>query len=454
MGTLNAALWIAAHALDVDQGALNVTSNNIANASTPGYSREVVNLTEQTPIQSGNLTFGTGVDLKNIQSVRDQILTILIAQQSTQQSGAQTQLNAMQQVQGLFSDPTSGIGASLTAFFNSINQLSTNPTDTAQRQAVITAAQNLVGSFNQTAQTLSQVQSSLNQSVANSVDQINGLTQQIAKLNAKVGQMQQLGQDPGSFLDQENQLINQLSQLTNITEIKTEHGLTLTTGDGTALVVGNQSFDLSVGNGLNGMQDVFAQGQDITSTIHGGSLGGTIQVRDQDIPAILSQLNTLAGDFATSFNAAQAMGFDLNGNPGQALFSFNAGTEAASISLVTTDPDAIAASSDGAPGSNGNIVNLLAVQSQPLASGQTPTDTYANIVSQAGNMASQAQADLTASTASLNQLNDRLGSISGVSINEETANLLVYQNAFTAAARVFTTIDQLTQTLLSMGSGA
>jgi len=454
MGTLNAALWIAAHALDVDQGALNVTSNNIANASTPGYSREVVNLTEQTPIQSGNLTFGTGVDLKNVQSVRDQILTILIAQQSTQQSGAQTQLNAMQQVQGLFSDPTSGIGASLTAFFNSINQLSTNPTDTAQRQAVITAAQNLVGSFNQTAQTLSQVQSSLNQSVANSVDQINSLTKQIAKLNAKVGQMQQLGEDPGSFLDQENQLINQLSQLTNITEIKTEHGLTLTTGDGTALVVGNQSFDLSVGNGANGMQDVFAQGQDITSTIHGGSLGGTIQVRDTNIPAILSQLNTLAGDFATSFNAAQAMGFDLNGNQGQPLFTFSAGTEAASISLATTDPDAIAASSDGAPGSNGNIVNLLAVQSQPLASGQTPTDTYANIVSTAGNMASQAQADLTASTASLNQLNDRLGSISGVSINEETANLLVYQNAFTAAARVFTTIDQLTQTLLTMGSGA
>jgi len=453
MGSLMSAMWIAAQALDVDQGALNVTSNNIANASTPGYSREVVDLSENTPVVDGNLTFGTGVNLQRIQSVRDQMLSILIAQQTTQQSGAQAQLNALQQVQGLFSDPTQGIGANLTAFFNSISQLSTNPTDMSQRQAVITAAQNLVSSFNQTSQSLSRIQTSLNQSVSQSVDQINSLTKQIAQLNAKVGQMQQLGQDPGSFLDQENQLINQLSQLTNVNEIQTEHGMTLTTGNGTALVVGNQSYDLQIGNGPAGMVDVYAEGQDITSTIHGGSLGGAIQVRDQDIPAVMDKLNTLAGQFADSFNAAQAMGYDLNGNPGQALFSYTAGSEAASLSLLTTDPNAIAASSDGQPGSNGNIANLLAVQSQPLPSGENPTDTYAAIVSQSGNLAAQAQAELDASTKSVNQLNDQLGTLSGVSINEETANLLNYQNAFTAAARVVTTVDQLTQTMLSMGAG-
>ena len=219
-------------------------------------------------------------------------------------------------------------------------------------------------------------------------------------------------------------------------------------------MVGNQSYALQLGGGPNGMQDVFSQGQDITSTIQGGSLGGAIQVRDTDIPGILGQLNTLAGDFATSFNAAQAEGFDLKGNPGQALFSFSAGGPASSLSLTTTDPDAIAASSDGTPGSDGNLVNLMAVNSQPLASGQTPTESYANIVSQSGNLSSQAQAGLTASTASLNQLNDQLGAISGVSINEETTNLLTYQNAFSAAARVVTTVDQMTQAVLSMGASS
>ncbi|MGB7584663.1 MAG: flagellar hook-associated protein FlgK [Terriglobales bacterium] len=453
MGSLNMAMWIAAQALEVDQGALNVTSNNIANASTPGYSREVVDLSEQAPIESGNLTVGTGVDLQQIQSVRDQVLSLLIAEQNTQQSGAQTQLNGLQQVQGLFSDPTQGIGANLTTFFNSISQLSTNPTDSAQRQSVITAAQNLVSSFNQAAQSLGTIQQSLNQSVSQTVDQINGLSKQIAQVNAQVGQMQQLGKDPGSLLDQENQLINQLSQLTNVNEIQTENGLTLTTGSGTALVVGNQSFALQVGNGPTGMQDVFSQGQDITSSIQGGSLGGAIQVRDQDIPGILNQLNTLASQFATSFNAAQAQGYDLNGNPGQALFAFNASGAASSLSLTTTDPDAIAASSDGTPGSDGNLANLMAVETSPLPSGETPTDSYASIVAQSGNLASQAQAEVSASTTSLNQLNDQLGAISGVSINEETTNLLTYQTAFSAAARVVTTVDQLTQAVLDMGSG-
>ena len=453
MGTLNTAMWIAAQALDVDQGALNVTSNNIANANTPGYSREVVDITEQPPIQSGNLTIGTGVTLQQIQSIRDQMLSVLISEQTTQQNGAQTQLNGLQQVQGLFSDPTKGIGANISAFFNSIQQLSTDPSNLAQRQAVITAAQNLVSSFNQTAQSLGTIQSSLNQSVSSTVNQINGLTAQIAQLNSQVGEMQKLGKDPGSVLDQENQLINQLSQLTNVNEIQTENGFTLTTGNGTALVVGNQSFNLTLGNGPNGMQDVFSQGQDITGTIQGGSLGGTIQVRDQDIPNILNQVNTLAGQFATAFNNAQAQGFDLNGNPGQALFSFNANGAAGSLALTTTDPKAIAASSDGTPGSNGNIVNLMAVSTSPLPMGETPTDAYANIVSTSGNMAAQAQAELTSSTTSLNQLNDQLGAISGVSINEETANMLTYQTAFSSAARVVSTVDQLTQAVLDMGSG-
>jgi flagellar hook-associated protein 1 len=385
--------------------------------------------------------------------VRDQVLTLQIAEQTTQQSGAQTQLDSLQQVQALFSQPTEGIGSDITAFFNSLSQLSTNPSDGSQRSAVITAAQNLATAFNQTAQTLTSNQASLNSSVSSIVDQINSLTQQIAQINQQVGQMQQLGQDPGTLEDQENQLINQLSQLTNISETQTQEGLTISTGNGTPLVVANQSYALQVGTGTDGEQDVFSQGQDITSTIQGGSLGGTIQVRDQDIPGLMTQLNTLASQFATAINAAQAQGYDLNGNQGQPLFTYNANGAAASLAMATTNPDAIAASSDGTQGSNGNIANLMAVQTNALPSGETPTDSYATIVSQSGNLAAQAQAEVTASTTSLNQLNDQLGAISGVSINEETTNLVTYQNAFAAAARVVSTVDDMTQAVLDMGAG-
>jgi flagellar hook-associated protein 1 len=453
MGSLSSSMWIAAEALGADQGALDATSNNIANQYTPGYSREIPVLTEAAPTVEGNITYGNGVVLEQIQSVRDQVLQIQISDQNQQQGSAQAQYSALQQVQSLFSDPTTGIGADTTTFFNSISQLSTSPASIPDRQAVLTAAQTVASDFNSTEQSLDSIQSGLNQSVTQTVTQINTLTQQIAQLNVQVGQLQQLGQDPGTLGDQETQLIQQLSQLTTVNQIQTENGLTLTTGNGTPLVVGNQSFALQTTNGPSGMTDVSSQGQDITSSLQGGQLGGDLQVRDTVIPGLLSQIDTLASQFATSINAAQATGYDLNGNAGQPIFSDTAGAGAASNLTVTmTDPNLIAASSDGTQGSNGNVANLLAVQTQALPSGETPVNAYANLVSQTGNLTSQAYAELTASTASLNQLNDQLGAVSGVNLDEETTNLLNYQRAYEAAARVITTVDELTQSVLDMGS--
>jgi len=455
MPGLNTSLFIADQALQANRGALDVTSNNIANANTPGYSREQVELTEAIPVEQGDISYGSGVDLEQVQSVRDQVLELRIAEETQQQASSQTQYTALQQVQGLFSNSTQGIGADLTAFFNSLNQLSTDPTSIPQRQAVLTAAQNLAGDFQQTEQNLDSIQSGMNQSVTATVSQINSLTQQIAQLNGQVGQLQKLGQDPGVLLDQETQAIDQLSQLTDVNVIQTEAGETITTGSGTALVVGNQSFALQVSPGTAGTNQIYAQGQNITSTIQSGQLGGTLQIRDQVIPEILSQLDNLAGQFTTSINNAQASGYDLNGNKGQPLFSDPPGPgAAANIQVAITDPNLIAASSDKTPGSNGNIANLLAVQNQALPSGADPLDTYSDMVSLTGNLTAQAEAEVNASQTSLTQLQDQRGSLSGVDIDEETTNLVNYQNAYEAAARVVTTIDQLTQYTLEMGASA
>ncbi len=454
MGSLSSSMWIAAEALGADQGAIDATSNNIANQNTPGYSREVPVLTEAAPTVEGGVTYGNGVVLQQIQSVTDQVLQIQIADQNQQQSSAQTQYNSLQQIQGLFSNPTVGIGADFTAFFNSLSQLSTDPASIPDRQTVLTAAQNLANDFNSTEQNLDSIQSGLNQTVSQNVTQINSLTAQIAQINGQVGQMQKLGEDPGNLGDQETQLIQQLSQLTNVNQIQTEDGLTLTTGNGTPLVVGDQSFALQTTAGPNGMTDVSSQGQDITSTLQGGQLGGNLQVRDTVIPGLLSQLDNLASQFSTSVNAAQASGYDLNGNAGQPLFTDTSGPGAASnLKVAITDPNLIAASSDGTQGSNGNVANLLAVQNQALPGGENPLATYSSMVSQTGNLTDQAQAEVTASTASLTQLNNQLGAVSGVNLDEETTNLMNYQRAYEAAARVVTTVDALTQSVLDMGSG-
>ena len=453
MPGLNTSLSIAVQALQAEQGALSVTTNNISNVNTPGYSRQIAVLDEAPTFQENNTTFGGGVTLEQFQSVRDQLLQLRIYEETQQQGNSQTQLNSLNQIEGMFSDPTQGIGGALSAFFNSLSQLSTNPTDANARQQVLTAANNLANSFHQAVSGLGTIETGLDQAVPQTVDQIDRLTTQIAALNGQVVKMQGLGQDPGSTQDQRDELIRQLSTLVNISVTQSEHGLTLTTANGVPLVVAGQSFALQAGN-AGGMEHVIsAQGQDITSQIQGGQLGGTLQIRDQVIPQLLTQLDTLASQLATSFNAKHQAGFDLAGNAGQNFFTPPASLTgaAASLGVAITDPSLIAASSDGSAGSNGNLAALIGVRDQQLPSGATPMDMYSNLVLQVGNLGANAQAATNASNLSVQQLTDQRSAVSGVSLDEETTNMIRYQRAYEAGARVVTTVDSMLDTLMTMG---
>jgi len=443
---------IATGSLDAEQGALAVTTNNIANSNTPGYTREVVNFTESQPISEDGSQLGTGVTLQGFQSVRDEVLQSQINSQTQQAGYSLAQSNALQPAETAFSSTTSGIGVDMTSFFNSISQLTTNPTDAAVGQTVLNNAANLVNDFHSAASTLSQLQTGLNETVPQSVTEINQLSTQIANLNQQIASSQLAGQDPGTIEDQRDQLVSQLSQLTNIQTSSSSDGETVTTGDGTPLVVGNQSFALNTTTGSGGMQEVTQNGQDITSSLTGGSLGGTLQVRDSELPTLQTKLDNLASQFSSALNTANQAGFDSTGSAGQAFFSTagNIGA-AASIRVALTSPSQIAASSDGTVGSSGNLSNLLAVQNTELPSGMTPLDAYSDIVYTVGSASSQAQSNNTATNAALSQLQTQQSSISGVSIDEETTNMMQYQQTYQAAAKVVSTVDSLYSILISMG---
>lgn len=445
MSSLNSIMSIALSGLDADTGALAVTSNNIANSDTPGYTREVVNLTASQPVAEGNVQMGTGVTLQGFQSVRDEVLQSQINDQTQQANASLAQSNAMQQVQTTFSGTTTGIGADMTAFFNSISQLSTNPADTSLRQAVLGNATSLVDDFHSSSNAISTLQTGLDETVPKSVNEINQLSTQIATLNQQIASLP-ASQDPGTLEDQRDQLVSQLSQLTSLQTSNTANGPTITTGNGTPLVIGNQSFALGTTTGSNGLQEVTQNGQDITSTLTGGSLGGTLQARDSQLPALQSQLDDLASQFSSAVNTANQSGYDLTGAAGQAFFSTSGATgAAASIQLALTSTSQIAASSDGTAGSAGNLTNLLAVQSSTL-------DAYSSIVYTVGNAASQAQTTNTAANAALSQLQTQQASISGVNMDEETTNMIQYQQSYEAAAKVVSTISNLYTTLIDMGT--
>jgi len=463
MSSLNASLATALSGLAAEQGALEATTNNVANVNTPGYTREVPVLVTSDPIVVDPLTLGTGVTLKSITSIRDPILETRIQQETQTQGQLSSLVSALSQTQVSFTSNTGDIGTAISNFFNSVNQLATSPADLSLRQGVLTAAGNLATAFNVTANHLSAQRTSLDSSVVQTVSQVNQLTQQIAQLNGQISGLQNVGQEPGAFLDQRNYLLDQLSSLVDISVIPSDNSINVTTANGTALVAGQQSFQLSTQPSSSNVEHIYAQGKDITATIVSGQLGGLLQARDQQIPGIQSQLDTLAAGLANAVNAVQTAGYDLNGNPTGAtdangnpqapvnLFNLpSASGAAASLSVAITDPSLLAASSDGTVGSNGNAEALYALRNQAVISGQSPTDYYSGIVFNVGNASANATAEQNASTMVLQQLNDQRSSVSGVSLDEEAANMTRYQQAYSASAQVITTINEMMQTVINM----
>lgn len=468
MSSLNASLASALSGLMADQAALETTTNNVANISTPGYSRQVPIMVTSDPIVLDPLTLGTGVTLKSIESIRDPILESRIQQETQTQGQMDSLVGALSQTQVSFTSSTADIGTSISNFFNSVNQLSTSPTDLSLRQGLLTAANSLASAFNLTANNLTTQRGSIDGSIKEDVGQINELTKQIAELNVKISNLQNIGASAGTFVDQRTQAIDQLASLVDVIAIPTDNTLTLTTATGTPLVAGQISFQLTTAPDLTdaNVQHVFSQGNDITSTLVSGQLGGLIQARDQQIPAILTQLDSLAAGLATAVNRVQTGGYDLNGNPtgvldikgnpqnAVPLFSFinppPAKGAAASLAVVITDPAKIAASSDGAAGSNGNAEAMYAVSSQPIIQGQSASDYYSSVVFNVGNAVASATAEQSASDLALRQLSDQRASISGVSLDQEAANLMRYQQAYAASAQVITTINQMMQTVINM----
>jgi flagellar hook-associated protein 1 FlgK len=458
MGSLYATLGIALGAMEAGRGAVEITSNNIANVNTTGYSREQVNLLENAPVEVGNILFGTGVTLGQTTSVRDSLLEQRLDQENQSASQLNSFLGAMNQVQSLFNETAgSGLQSPLTAFFNSLTQLSTDPSNVSYRNGVLTAGQNLAAAIRQDSSNLQSLQGNTDLSVVQTVNQVNQLTQQIAGLNVQISGLVSVGQDAGAFLDQRTQLIRQLSGLIDVSETNAGNGtLTISTTGGTSMVDAGQSFALSTKvNANNTYHDVFFNATDITSTISGGSMGGLLQARDVAIPGVLNQLDTLAYNLETSFNSQSRAGFDANGNVGVDFFTqpASAAGAASSIAVAISDPNLVAASSDGSVGSNGNAQALVNLQNQKIIGGQTPYNYYSNLVFQIGNQVSQAQSEQTAVGLVQKQLADQRGAVSAVSLDEEAVNLIRYQGAYEASANVVNVVNQLLTTTLNMTAG-
>jgi flagellar hook-associated protein 1 FlgK len=333
---------ISVSALQAFQNALNVTSNNVANASTPGYDRETVNLTEAIPQSNGAATIGAGVAVSGVSRAFSQAAA---NQLNTSQSSL-GQLNALQsysnQIDNLFGTTVGGLSTALQNFYNGFSDVANNPTSTASRQALIGQAQSVAGSFQNASSELSSMNTDVNSRITADVTQINSTAKAISALNNQIvtGTAQAGGQPPNELLDQRDKLVSSLSQLVGISTTTDPNGaLNVFIGNGQPLVLQGQTTTLTtVPNQFNASQleiGSTASSAVISNIITSGDLGGLLAARSQVINPALNQLGQVATAFAQTVNSQQAQGLDLSGNFGANIFSV--GQPLAAGSSANTD---------------------------------------------------------------------------------------------------------------------
>jgi flagellar hook-associated protein 1 len=470
MATISTAFDIATGALDADQSALDIVANNTANANTPGYTLEMPTWEQNDAVSLNGVDYGMGVTLTGAESQRSLVLDEAMQQQTQTESATGARLTALNQMQALFSgaasagtdtSTSSGIGSDLTNLFDSLSQLESSPADDALREQVLSAAGTLASDFNGAASQLDSQRVSLDEQSASVVGQTNTLLSNIAQLNLQI-ETTSPNADAGTLEDQRQQDLTDLSQLIGIRTVTTENnGLTVTTAGGALLVSEGQAFQITDGesDGVTHFYD--SLGNDVTGdlTSGGGELGGILTARDEDIPQAEGALDQLAYAVASQLNTQNAAGVDLNGNAGAAIFSLPAGAteanaagSAAGITVVMTDPSEIAAAALGQGTSdNTNVTAMANIANQAIVNGTTPSQDYSDFVISLGSLVSEVSGENTAQQAALTQLTNQIGSLSGVNLNDEAAQLETLEQSYEAASKLFTALDQVMVSALNLG---
>jgi flagellar hook-associated protein 1 FlgK len=352
---------IGTSALNAAYVALRTAGNNVANASTPGYSRQTVVLSAQTGAMIGGNYVGQGVAVSDVQRVYNAFLISAANSAQAASSAADARSAQLAQVDNLFADAQTGIGSSIDAFFQQVQSLSQQPADPASRQALLSAANQLAGRFADTGARLQEFRANTDTQINLEIDSVNRYASQVATLNNQIALAQGSGHQPNDLLDQRDAAIRSLNQSVRVSAVPQSDGsVNLFLGSGQSLVVGGSAMKLATQVDPTDPQSIQIVVKDGPSTsvlapsmVGGGTIGGLLQFRLQDLPAVENELGRLAVTLTEQFNTQHKLGNDINGAPGVNFFTpiqptaFAAGTNgnpATSISASFTDTTQLQAS--------------------------------------------------------------------------------------------------------------
>ena len=316
------------------QLAIEVTGQNVANVETEGYSRQDVSFEANTPrghIKYGGLhQLGTGVRIASIERAHDQFLFTQIMDEGDLTGSTEVKKEIFEQLEVLFNEGSGrSLNDALGLFFSSVHDLAANARGLPERVDLISKAEHLASTFNQTGNQLFTIQRNIDATIETEVAEINTLTTQIGKLNESIHANEPTSQYKANDLrDNRDRLVKELSKKIDIQLVQeSDNQISLTLKDGTALVLKDQVFDLSTSINANNesFNDVYidtgSTTKNITSTIKGGELRGYLDMRDTEVESILDKMNILSGSFIQEFNSIHREGFGIDGSSGLDFFT-------------------------------------------------------------------------------------------------------------------------------------
>ena len=446
-------LSIAASGLHAAQRGLDVTAHNIANANTVGYTRQQVVQVANTPNLGGVPlqgpgSFGNGTSVQQVRQLRDTLVDNARWSALADRGAAHHLAAATRDLESIVGPLDGGLSADLDSFFNAWNELNLHPDQVAPRGAVLDAAQKLAADLRHARVQIDTVSTRSTQQLGVDASEVNQLANEVARLNQVILEVTTGGGQPNDLLDQRSVAIDRLAELTGATIRRDGDTVDVIVG-GAILVSGARAGTIEIG------------GPPASATINGGSvelggaMGAAVEVATTGLDDLRTRLDLLAVGLRDALNSAHAAGFDQDGAAGGPLFT---GTGASSFAVdagLTARKLAASSSGAGADGNNALVLSglrntaIIGTVNAPRVLTVRATEALADLTAVVGVSASAADRTAQMVDSALAAADTRRDAISGVSIDEEMTELLRYQRAYEAAARVVTAMDDVLETLVN-----
>jgi flagellar hook-associated protein 1 FlgK len=449
--SISKLLNISQRSLFVYQKALEVTSNNIANASDPNFSRQRVDFTALQANTAETLAVGDGVVISDIKRLRDQFTENQIIAYTQSDSYNEKKAELLSNLESVLSEPSDlGLSNLLGEFFNAWEELSVNPENAQLRTNVVQSAENLSNKLKNIYDGFTNLRSDLEEQAAEDVDLINTYVSEIRTLNDEIFRLGVTDANSNALLDRRDELILELSDIANINvSYDTDNMANITIGGVYAVDrYYNAQFTVVENNGNLSIQTV-----DGTSKLRltKGSLGAIVETANTTIPGYLSYLDSVGSSIVENVNSIHESGYTSTEPPLTGIKFFDGYNKGNLVinSDIKSDVNFIATSSDGTNGNNDIALQIAGLNNAKIINGQTLVTSYSNFVSGIGNTISMCKLNNESNSLVLQQLEQQKSSYSGVSLDEEMTNVLQFQKSYEAAAKLIKVADELFDILLN-----